>query len=95
MLRNATIFAHWGYMGLNNFSFTNYGADSFDREYIHHVYQPEGHLSKLGLHPCYDPKKVMASEVHAKYLLFMMEAVRPTGSSMHVTLNFCRIWFYR
>ena len=58
VLRPAIILAHWGYTGFNNQSFTAYEGDLFTREYIHPVYQPEGHLSKLGSHVCLNASKV-------------------------------------
>ena len=57
VLRSAILLTHWGYTGLNNVSFTAYGADIFTNEYISPVYQPEGHLSKLGSYPCYNSSK--------------------------------------
>ena len=58
VLRNATLLVHWGRTDRNHTSGTAYDGDIYDQEVIHPVYQPEGHLSKLGKFPCYDPTKV-------------------------------------
>jgi hypothetical protein len=58
VLRNSTVLANWGYAGLNNESFTSYWDDVFTREWKHPVWQPEGHLSKIGNYVCHDPSKV-------------------------------------
>jgi hypothetical protein len=57
VLRPAILLTNWGYTGYNNVSFTAYADDVFTKEYIHPVYQPEGHLSKLGSYPCYNSSK--------------------------------------
>ncbi|KAG7674943.1 hypothetical protein Ndes2526A_g07692 [Nannochloris sp. 'desiccata'] len=57
VLRNATILTHWGRKDLNHTSGSAYDSDVYSKEVIHPVYQPEGHLHKLGSYPCYDPKK--------------------------------------
>jgi len=57
VLRPAILLSHWGYTGFNNLSFTAYNDDIFTKEYINAVYQPEGHLSKLGNYPCYNASK--------------------------------------
>lgn len=59
LIRNATILSHWGNTAFNNVSHSNYVVDRFDQESKHRVYQPEGHLNKIGLYPCYDPGKVL------------------------------------
>lgn len=58
VLRNATIISHWGRLDFPHSSFTGYGGDEYSREVVHKLYQPEGHLSKLGNYSCFDPQKV-------------------------------------
>ena len=58
VLRNATILSHWGRKDFPHMSGSAYVADNYSYDLRHEVWQPEGHLSKLGDYPCYDPKKV-------------------------------------
>jgi Exostosin family len=57
VLRNATILTHWGRKDVNHTSGSAYKSDVYSEELYHPVYQPEGHLKKLGKYPCYDPSK--------------------------------------
>jgi hypothetical protein len=68
VLRNATILTHWGRKDLNHTSGSAYESDVYSEEVIHPVYQPEGHLSKLGNYACYDPKKVRRRKNHFFFL---------------------------
>ena len=58
VLRNATILTHWGRKDEGHRSGSAYPADVYSEEVVHPVYQPEGHLKKLGSYACYDPNKV-------------------------------------
>lgn len=58
VLRNATVLTHWGRKDFPHLSGTEYGPDNYSLEITHPIWQPEGHLWKLGNYSCYDPKKV-------------------------------------
>ncbi|KAI3432296.1 hypothetical protein D9Q98_003856 [Chlorella vulgaris] len=59
VLRPAIVLSHWGRTEVNPPAGSGYGPDNYSFEVMHPVYQPEGHLSKLGSFPCYDPSKDM------------------------------------
>jgi hypothetical protein len=58
VLRPAIILSHWGRTEFPHVSGTGFWPDNYTANSRHDVYQPEGHVGKLGDFPCYDPKKV-------------------------------------
>ncbi|KAL4856586.1 DNA-directed RNA polymerase II subunit RPB2 [Chlorella vulgaris] len=56
-LRPAIILSHWGRTDFPHISQTSFGPDNYSLNITHPVWQPEGHLGKLGAFPCYDPRK--------------------------------------
>ncbi|PSC68519.1 exostosin-like glycosyltransferase [Micractinium conductrix] len=57
VLRPAIILSHWGRTDEGHKGQSGYGPDNYTVDVTHPVYQPEGHLHKLGNFPCYDPSK--------------------------------------
>ncbi|GLI69587.1 hypothetical protein VaNZ11_014246 [Volvox africanus] len=56
VLENSTWLTHWGRMGLEHTTGTAFMADRYDRDFINWQ-QPEGYLTHIRGHPCYDPQK--------------------------------------
>ncbi|PSC76174.1 exostosin-like glycosyltransferase [Micractinium conductrix] len=57
VLRPATILSHWGRTNFPHVSGTGYWPDNYTADSQHPVWQPEGHVGKLGDFPCYNPDK--------------------------------------
>ncbi|KAL4419203.1 hypothetical protein ABPG77_000597 [Micractinium sp. CCAP 211/92] len=59
VLRPAIILSHWGRTDLDHISGTGYWPDNYTADSRHDVWQPEGHVGKLGRFPCYNASKDM------------------------------------
>lgn len=68
VMRNATLLTHWGRKDANHTSGTAYDADNYSLNLTHQIYQPEGHLHKIGNFPCYDPQKVSYLIISAHHI---------------------------
>ncbi|EFJ41258.1 hypothetical protein VOLCADRAFT_119761, partial [Volvox carteri f. nagariensis] len=56
VLENSTWLTHWGRMGLEHRSGTAFLADKYDIDFVS-PHQPEGFLTHIKGHPCYDSTK--------------------------------------
>ncbi|GIL47978.1 hypothetical protein Vafri_4701 [Volvox africanus] len=56
VLENSTWLTHWGRMGLEHTTGTAFMADRYDRDFTNWQ-QPEGYLTHIRGHACYDPQK--------------------------------------